>query len=1221
MACLLLRLHCANSEVKRCLRRIHSIDDFEDIRKLQKWVEILTRLLDEPEMSLSAVTDICEHFKSVFLVAGLPSKGDEMVDIADRFVAFGVHERLLKVVKIDMEITVELHQLLECCYFILTQISHFCSICSLIKELAEEFPAFLSHVSSGILNANRLCINMLLQSECLCQWYERFALISLKMILHQPSYAQIESLHALVEKRSCLLPPSMKMTISRTICESSGPGSCMGNLVALRGGSNEAKAALIEELNESPRMVFEVLHLLRCCATEELRADDLEKEPQFVRVDLDVAELLRKFFPEKEISGLIPRLDKLEMKAAFIQFLSSVHTPRNMSSASILVLLTDFAESIQTFIAQDGGKEEAACVQNDSLSLLSCPWGGKKSVNMSLKLYIFESVLPFVTSVMHDGLHFGMMDSLFDLLLALVDSCSSEFVSVLSNCFIHISQKTVSSNMTKLRKALTELNSRNTVRNLGEEAKALTQHPKLSSTFSSEDEKQLVPLTQMFLQPGNEENELKVSCLEKVFRVLVRCAADREPPKVGCQWMVVNKTKFICNFLKALAPLIDRFRDVLVHKSSLIWMLTHLLGNSRQKILLACIPLLTRCVLDGHVPAQQLLFNQPIVPKFKMLHNFKKILCSDRGCSKLTASVLVLLKEMCEGHFGLWQNGLRGIGHCEGVAKGCDLVEEVVALIQTKGNIFKAFIYWNAFCPDLQQLSRLIALVYYCLCTLSEMCQGPCEGNQKVLVNGELPRFFNSLIHGFLLGEIHRGDKVYGDWNVKLPSNPCGEDRRTSFVVLQLSLLDALHALLEGGQGNCIVRKNVTKLAYSLNWNLIEKLLDQYRSQLLEIPRKQRSSSHTHTLICRYIFLIRSTLQKTDDPPSTLKTLGDEKSVVMQQCVFLVKPHLGTVEILNPAGRLEQLYFIIPPKILMRTESAEFKQLQQEVRFGVPRDNPVRKVQVFVEKYVEQLVFELIAFETIKTLYIVKLQPQLLLWSFRLAILLNILTIISESLYFDLLYLKWMIFIVGVLHFLLSCARLISCSLSRFPLIYFTTFPTGSLKCFSFQGAIKKISWYTIFGSIPIYHCLYVCASWKALESCHVYAICLFDLIDRLPILSVTTHSLKHQAATLAATALLWFVIMYNYAVFGHLLFQSDFPDDSNSLWHCILHVLNFGLRSGGGIGDVLNGTQAWQGYGRMVFDISFFIVSTLIMTNIVAGTIIDAFGESRDRRNEVGFA
>jgi len=76
---------------------------------------------------------------------------------------------------------------------------------------------------------------------------------------------------------------------------------------------------------------------------------------------------------------------------------------------------------------------------------------------------------------------------------------------------------------------------------------------------------------------------------------------------------------------------------------------------------------------------------------------------------------------------------------------------------------------------------------------------------------------------------------------------------------------------------------------------------------------------------------------------------------------------------------------------------------------------------------------------------------------------------------------------------------------------------------------------------------------------------------------------------------------------------------DCDTLLHCWTSVVNYGIRSGGGIGDVMaaammNGSKYWA---RWVLDITFFVLVIIILLNIIFGIIIDTFGDLRDTRNE----
>ena len=65
------------------------------------------------------------------------------------------------------------------------------------------------------------------------------------------------------------------------------------------------------------------------------------------------------------------------------------------------------------------------------------------------------------------------------------------------------------------------------------------------------------------------------------------------------------------------------------------------------------------------------------------------------------------------------------------------------------------------------------------------------------------------------------------------------------------------------------------------------------------------------------------------------------------------------------------------------------------------------------------------------------------------------------------------------------------------------------------------------------------------------------------------------------------------------------------------MSTLYHGLRSGGGIGDALEfanfDEKPKNYYYRVVFDLVFFLVITIILLNVVFGIIIDTFAQLRD--------
>ena len=75
----------------------------------------------------------------------------------------------------------------------------------------------------------------------------------------------------------------------------------------------------------------------------------------------------------------------------------------------------------------------------------------------------------------------------------------------------------------------------------------------------------------------------------------------------------------------------------------------------------------------------------------------------------------------------------------------------------------------------------------------------------------------------------------------------------------------------------------------------------------------------------------------------------------------------------------------------------------------------------------------------------------------------------------------------------------------------------------------------------------------------------------------------------------------------GHAWFQADFPEgECDTLFECVSFTLNFGMRAGGGLGDVLEGGDgASKGFGRMVIQLVWFV--SVAVDCVLCGYLTDS--------------
>ena len=131
--------------------------------------------------------------------------------------------------------------------------------------------------------------------------------------------------------------------------------------------------------------------------------------------------------------------------------------------------------------------------------------------------------------------------------------------------------------------------------------------------------------------------------------------------------------------------------------------------------------------------------------------------------------------------------------------------------------------------------------------------------------------------------------------------------------------------------------------------------------------------------------------------------------------------------------------------------------------------------------------------------------------------------------------------------------------------------------------------------------------------------------------------AIKLRGKQLGIVLLFTYLIVYLFSWFSFYYFQDDFVynDVLNintgeeiyesfcySSIQCWLIVVDFGIRSGGGIADALHKssfkTNQKYYFARFIFDMTFHLIVVLILLNIFLGIIVDAFGELRNKNWQI---
>jgi len=137
------------------------------------------------------------------------------------------------------------------------------------------------------------------------------------------------------------------------------------------------------------------------------------------------------------------------------------------------------------------------------------------------------------------------------------------------------------------------------------------------------------------------------------------------------------------------------------------------------------------------------------------------------------------------------------------------------------------------------------------------------------------------------------------------------------------------------------------------------------------------------------------------------------------------------------------------------------------------------------------------------------------------------------------------------------------------------------------------------------------------------FAAHLFDMVARSFTLQQVIATLTKRIKAIVFTIVLIGSAVYFYSVLGFMFFRNSYYYEDRylceNLLQCFVTTLNFGIRSPGGIGDILVNLSWEDGtfWGRFLFDFTFFFVISMLFLNLIFGIIIDTFAELRSAQHE----
>lgn len=370
---------------------------------------------------------------------------------------------------------------------------------------------------------------------------------------------------------------------------------------------------------------------------------------------------------------------------------------------------------------------------------------------------------------------------------------------------------------------------------------------------------------------------------------------------------------------------------------------------------------------------------------------------------------------------------------------------------------------------------------------------------------------------------------------------------------------------------------------------------------------------------------------------------------------------VGSLEIVR-SGQLERIYYRIPPVCSHLTTKSKVDLIR-----NVKRTNQQEKLEDMFERS-DHLLSEMEHREALATsqnfLMLSANEERFKNWSFGFSLLINLLiigfytsappTVVSidnaqidassattggdttmtmvDSKAFSISpWVVLLMFLLAVAQLACSCVTLFVYAVSHIPLrlrkerripswLPLHLLPTES------QRLIGRTLYSILSDTYLLYYLAYTVFAILGIlglpKAPYFFAFHLLDIVVRSELLKYVIKSVTANGKAIMLTACLALVIVYIYSIFGFLFFRSKFGPDAgcDNMLMCLVTSINMGLRSGGGIGDVLE-PAVWSDpdtFWRILYDSTFFFLIIVIMLNIIFGIIIDTFGELRAQNHEI---
>uniref|UniRef100_A0A670XWA4 Inositol 1,4,5-trisphosphate receptor n=1 Tax=Pseudonaja textilis TaxID=8673 RepID=A0A670XWA4_PSETE len=614
--------------------------------------------------------------------------------------------------------------------------------------------------------------------------------------------------------------------------------------------------------------------------------------------------------------------------------------------------------------------------------------------------------------------------------------------------------------------------------------------------------------------------------------------------------------------------------------------------------------------------------------------------------------ILRFLQLLCENHNRDLQNFLR----CQNNKTNYNLVCETLQFLDcicgsTTGGLGLLGLYIN---------EKNVALINQTLESLTEYCQGPCHENQNCIATHESNGI--DIITALILNDI----------------NPLGKKRMDLVLELKNNASKLLLAIMESRHDS----ENAERILYNMRpKELVEVIKKAYQQGEVEfedgengedLAASPRNVGHNIYILAHQVnfylaqglkHLIHSKLQNMLKPGGQID--GDEA------LEFYAK-HTAQIEIVRSDRTMEQIVFPVPSICEFLTKESKLR-----IYYTTERDEQGSKINDFFMRS-EDLFNEMNWQKKLRAQHILYwCSRNMSFWSsisFNLAVLMNLLVaffypfkgIKGGTLEPHLSGLLWTAMLIslaivialpkphGIRALIASTILRLIFSVGLQPTLFLLGAFNVCNKIIFLMSFVGNCGTFTrgyramILDVEFLYHLLYllICAMGLFVHE-FFYSLLLFDLVYREETLLNVIKSVTRNGRSIILTAVLALILVYLFSIVGYLFFKDDFilevdklPNETllpgfqpisseeseedkehtcETLLMCIVTVLSHGLRSGGGVGDVLRKPSKEEPLfaARVIYDLLFFFMVIIIVLNLIFGVIIDTFADLRSEKQK----